>query len=215
MKRLWPALALAFLAIPIAALADDNSSAAATPPHPTLSPAQRQTMFKAAGEFRSKEMQLHQQLRSQVLGALSPEHRTAVANVIGQLAISASPDPGAAAKQIDALLSPSEQQHIVNADTSFRNQSRVLMQQMMAQVKSQLPSPPSSAEQPSGPPRNQRIVTDPGTIVLTTLNRGPMGLMMAHRFGMGPGEPPLGGPPPVSVPPPDNPPPPDAAPPQS
>lgn len=213
MKNLWLALALALLAVPASAMAQDAPSAAAVPappPHPQLTPAQRQAMFKTMSDFHDKEMQLHKQLRSQMLGALSPEHRTAVANVIGQLAISASPDPGAAAKQIDALLTPAEKQAITTAHTQFSDQSRTLMQQMMSQMKSEMPSPPPGAP-PHGTMMGQNWqkhneVVDPGTILLTTLNGGGrMGMMMAHGFGMPPGAgmppgPPGGGPPPPPQP---------------
>jgi hypothetical protein len=197
MKNLCLALALALFAVPASAVAQDAPPAAAAPalpPRPQLSPAQRQAMFKTMSEFRGKEMQLHQQLRSQMLGALSPEHRTAVANIIGQMAISASPDPGGAAKQIDALLTPAEKQSITTAHGQFVDQSRTLMQQMMSQMKSTMPSPPPGAPQHAmmAAQRWQKHneIVDPGTILLTTLNGGGMRMMMAHGFGAPGGPPP-------------------------
>src|SRR5579864_7251626 len=124
MKQLALALAVGLLALPLAALADDNPPPASTTTTPAaaLTPAQRQAISKTVQTFRDKERQMHQQLRAQILGALSPEHRTAVAGAIGEMVIAENPDPAATAKQIDGLLSSSEQQAILSAHTSFVNQ---------------------------------------------------------------------------------------------
>ena len=205
MKHLWLALALALLAFPVAASAGDPPAAAAppmgaAPGRPAMTPAQRQAMFKTFTEFRTKEMALHTQLRSQILGALSPAHRSAVAQAIGDLAVSASPDPAAAAKRIDAALSPNERQAILSAHQSFAQQNRALMEQMRAQMASEMPSPP-----PGGPPGMHgkttvnRMIEDPGMLVLTVLShREPLGMML-HGFGMhgGPEGPMPAAPPPL------------------
>jgi hypothetical protein len=103
MKQLWLALAAGLLALPAAALADGDAPAVSTAT-PPLTAAQRQAISKTMQTFRDKEGQMHQQLRSQILGALSPEHRTAVAGAIGEMVIAENPDPAATAKQIDGVL---------------------------------------------------------------------------------------------------------------
>ena len=205
MKRLWFALALALVAFPATALADDPSTAAGPPGRPALTPAQRQAMYKTFSEFRSKEMALHKQLRSQLLGALSPAHRSAVGQVIGDLAVSASPDPGAAAKRIDAVLSSGERQAILAAHSSFAEQSRSLMEQMRSQIASTMPSPGPGAARPHPAMMGHNTMTvDAGTLLLTTLGHPErMELMMMRGFGMhgGPGGPPPAGAPPAATPP--------------
>lgn len=208
MKRLSIALALALFAAPLAASADDATSAAAVAPdRPAMTPAQRQAMFKTFTSYRAKEVALHKQLRAQLLDALSPAHRTAVGNAIGALAVAASPDPAATAKQIDAVLSAAEQQSIVSASQSFAEQTRALRQQMGAELRNEMPSPP-----PGAPARPMRAtgshphgnVTDAGALLLGMLGRSGRPPMSMPGFGMPPGNRSPGGPPP----------PPDAAPPQ-
>ena len=208
MRKLWLALILALLALPAVARADDNTSAAAVPP--TLTPAQRQAISTTVRAFRDKEKQMHQQLRSQILGSLSPDHRTAVANVIGQMVISASPDPDAAAKQIDAVLSPAERQSILAAHGTFVTQTQTLMQQMHAQLQKELPAG-ASGHMHGGMGMSSHssmdgAATDAGTVLMLVLaHHGPMGMgdMDDHHPGtpgmegaQPPNGPPGGGPPP-------------------
>jgi hypothetical protein len=210
MTKPFLALTLALLALPVAALADPNDSAAAPSP---LTPAQRQAISSQIQAARQKEMQMHQQLRSQILDTLTPDHRTAVANAIGAMVISASPDPAATAKQIDALLSPAEQQKIVSAHNAFVSQSQALMKQVHDQIAQGRPNSQwHGSETPHAMPAMPGA-NDAGTVVLMVLaHHGPMmGMMgvMPRRgdWPMGPGgNQPPGGPPPGG-PPPDGPPP--------
>lgn len=185
MKRLWLALALALFAFPAAAWADTSTPAPAPPGHPAMTPAQRQAMFKTFSEFRTKEIALHKQLRSQILGAISSAHRSAIAQAIGDLAVSASPDPAAAARRIDAVLSSGERQAITSAQNSFAGQNRALMQQMRSQMASEMPSPPPGAMHPMHAGAGMsRMSNDAGTVVLMVLSHSePMGMMM-RGFGM-------------------------------
>lgn len=208
MKRLWLALALALITFPAAAVADGSPSTAAVPAGPPgMTTAQRQAMFKTLQTFWGKEKQLHQQLRSAILGALSPAHRTAVASAIGELAISTTPDRAAAAKQIDAVLSPSETQSILTAHTSFATQSRKLHEAMRAEMRSEMPArPPGSAPGPMdgsmgshdgmGAHDHMSVANaDAGTVLLMILTHPEpmgmgMGMAMGHHFGMTPDGPP-------------------------
>jgi hypothetical protein len=197
MKNAVLALSLAMALSPLAAMADDTTPVAPPAP-PRMSQTQRQAMFKTLQAFRQKEDALHQQLRSQVLSSLSAAHRTAVAGVIGQLAISASPDPSAAAKQLDAVLSQSEQQHILAAHTAFAAQSKALHDQLRAQMRSAMPAGGpagdmhgAGAMQGSARMAGHAPATfDAGTLLLMILGKheGMKG-MMGHHFGA-PGGPP-------------------------
>jgi hypothetical protein len=141
MNRTFLALALALSVIPVAALADDNDARA------QLTPAQRQAVQQTFQRFATQEEQLHQQMRFQILSALSPVHRRAVGATIGDLAIEANPDVTAAAKRIDALLSPGERQRVLAAHTAFFTQSRQLHDQMRSELRSEMPAgdhPPST-----------------------------------------------------------------------
>src|SRR5690348_15407611 len=133
MKRSLFALGLALSVIPTSALAQNTA-----PSQPT--PEQRQQMRQTMQQFMAQEMQLRQQMRGQILATLNPSQRRAVAATIGDLAIEPNPDPVAAAKRLDAILSPGEQQRIVAAHTSFMQQSRQLHEQMRSQMQSMMPA---------------------------------------------------------------------------
>jgi hypothetical protein len=133
MNRSFLALALALSVIPIAARADD-----ATPPQ--LAPAQRQAMQQTFERFASQEEQLHQQMRMQILSAMTPVQRRAVAATIGDLAVEPNPDPAAAAKRLDAILTPGVRQRVMAVHSSFRSQSRQLHEQMKNELRSEMPA---------------------------------------------------------------------------
>lgn len=207
------ALALALVALPSAALADPNDSAQAPSP---LSPAQRQAMSSQMQAFRQKEMQMHQQLRSQILEAVSPGHRTAIADAIGQMVISASPDPAATAKQIDGVLSSAEQQRILSLHGAFVTRSQALMQQLHDQLSRQGAGSHGQWSNPPAHPMSMPGSNDAGNVVLMVLAHpspmmgmpGMSGMPGMRGMGHGPGGPQApGGPPPADGAPPDGPPP--------
>lgn len=186
MNRSFLALALALSVLPIAALAQDAGAPAA----PTDQ--QRQAMHQTMERFAQQEEQLHQQMRLQILSALSSVHRRAVAATIGELAIAANPDLQAAAKRLDQILSLGEQQRIMAAHATFKQQSQQLHEQMRSELQSEMP-----AGHPwmGGPPRgamSQHPQPDAGTIVLMALSPHPMMGMGWHGAAMmhGEGEPP-------------------------
>jgi Spy/CpxP family protein refolding chaperone len=89
-------------------------------------------------QLRMQMMQIRQQARQQMLAALTPAHRQLLANVVGQLAIAPTPDRRAAARKLDAALSPTEAHAVLAAELSARNQSRSLMQTARAQFEASL-----------------------------------------------------------------------------
>ena len=118
MKRL-ALIGLAAAAIPGVALAQ------AAPPN-APSPPDRAAMRA----MHDKMAAIHRDGRAKMLAALSPEHRTMLATVVGDLATSPSPDVAAAAQRIDAALSPSESKAVLAAADDMRSQMRAAMTSM-------------------------------------------------------------------------------------
>jgi hypothetical protein len=79
-------------------------------------------------QMRAHMLQMHQQLRTEVLGALTPAHKALLASIAGELATATTPDFHAAADRLDAALSPAEKQAIVSAAQSMRANMQSLMQ---------------------------------------------------------------------------------------
>ncbi|HEY1681114.1 MAG TPA: hypothetical protein VGF98_05725 [Candidatus Tumulicola sp.] len=205
MRYLLLALTLTLTIAPVAVTAADTPPS--PPPSGTSSHAWKHGSF---GAFMQQEMQLRRQFRSHALSALSTDHRNAIAGIIGTMAVSASPDPRAAAAQIDGVLNQSERQAILSARDSFKQQSLALHQQMQSQMAQQMPGAQSSPRpmRTPGPSRN-----DPGSILLMALApESGMGMMHGGGGPHGwPGGPPQGAPPPDGAAP--NGPPPNGAPP--
>jgi hypothetical protein len=172
MKRILLALAL-MLAVPAIAGAQQAPGS----PDPTM----RQQMHADMQQM----MKLHQQFRAQVLGALTPAHKQLYASVVGGLAIAASPDPRAAAKQLDAALSPGETTAILNANKQFMASMKSLHAQMMANHPWPKPSGSPWPKRSHGP--HTRPAPDAGRILLGMA--GSHGGMMMHRMGPGMGHP--------------------------
>jgi hypothetical protein len=204
MRYLLLALTLTLTIAPVAVTAADTPPS--PPPSGTSSHGWKHGNF---GAFMQQEMQLMQQFRTQALSALSSEHRSAIGGIIGTMAVSASPDPRAAAAQIDGVLNQSERQAILSARDSFKQQSLALHEQMRSQTAQQMPDAQSSPRpmRSPGPSWN-----DPGTILLMALTPG-SGMGMHGRGGPhgGPGGPLRGAPPPDGAAP--NGPPPNGTPP--
>jgi hypothetical protein len=173
--KLSPAILL------ISALAVVAPAAAQTMPRPTPNPQMRQ----AFGQMRSQMETLHRNERTQILAALTPQHRALLASIAGELTTSATPDYDAAAKRLDAALSPSESQAVLRAAQNFRTQARSIMQNM----RNQMPSPPNGpgmwrmGSRGMGALRGGGRSPDAGRILLHLMMGGPM---FMHP-GMSPG----------------------------
>jgi hypothetical protein len=114
-------------------------------------------------------MQMHQQMRSDMLGALTPQSKTLLATVAGQLATSPAPDVKAAAAQLDAALSPAEKQAITS-------QHQAMMQKMQSMGGGN-----GMDGGNGGPPGGMHgmmsasDMNDPGMILIMMAMRVPMG----------------------------------------
>jgi hypothetical protein len=188
MKRAVATLSLALLVMPALALADDGPPPPAGPEVST----QNTQMHAEMRQMRAQMEQLHLQARTQILQSLTPAHRQLLANVVGQLAIAATPDREAAARQLNAALSQGEQQSIVRIHESLHTQ----MKAMMASMRSQMESMHSQMQgtMPGGEPQThpdlrtapgaagmQRPPQDAGHILLNMGEmRAPSPFMMHH-----------------------------------
>jgi hypothetical protein len=186
MNKYVLALTAALSLVPAMVLAGEPNPPAAPPAPPTA--AQRQALMQTFETFHKQMEQLYQQMRAQMLSSLTPAHRQAVGNLIGAMATSANPDPAATAKQVDAILSQSEQQRIVATAASFGNQFKTLHEQMRAQLQKEFPNggPPMMGDHPPMMGGHEGAMhampTDAGGILLMALNPDPP--MMMHHMPM-------------------------------
>ena len=134
MKTLIATLSLAALVGPVAALADTTSTQG--PPNA----AQMQSRMAEFQQIHQRMEQIHTQARQEVLSSISPAHKTQIANLLGQLAISEKPDIDATARQINALLTPAESQAVVRIHNNARSQMSALMEQVHSQMQRQAPA---------------------------------------------------------------------------
>lgn len=137
-----------------------------------------------SGAMRQRMQQMeaaHKQFRAKILGALTPAHRNLLASIAGQLAVSADPDPKAAAQKLDAALSSGEKQAILNAAQSFMSQQRAMREQALAKMRAANPNMPSPRPRPSGMERVHRA-PDAGRLLLMIATGG-HGMMEGRGFG--------------------------------
>jgi hypothetical protein len=145
---------------------------AQTMARPTPNPQMRQ----AFGQLRSQMETLHRNERTQLLAALTPQHRALLASIAGELTTSATPDYDAAAKRLDAALSPSESQAVLRAAQNARTQARSIMRNM----RNQMPLPPNGPGMWRMGPRAMGALhgdgrsPDAGRILLHLMMGGPM-----------------------------------------
>jgi len=130
-------------------------------------------------QFAQQARSMQLAARSQMLSALTAEHRAEIARVIGSLAISTNPDPRAAARDIDAMLSPRERDAILSAQTAERSQMQALHQQMLAQMEQAHPEMAqrmqqmhARMDQMHGQAGGRRHAPTAGSILLRTLVPG-------------------------------------------
>jgi hypothetical protein len=159
-------LSLSLLMAP--AMASAQSAETGPPTAETGPPAPSAAMIRMHEQLE----QAHLQVRSQILGALTAAHRTLLANVVGGLAISPSPNIEAAAKELDAALSPQESRAILDAEASLHAQMRAAMQALEASGDAPKHGPPLNESRP-------RRTPDAGfTLIRTALGFG--GPMRPH-----------------------------------
>ena len=120
---------------------------------------------------------------------MTPVHLRAVGATIGELAIMQNPNPEAAAKRIDEILSPGERSRIMTAHQNFRTQSEALHQQMKTELQNEMPAGAGHwgdhGEHKEG--TMQHMNPDAGTILLMALSPHPeMHMMMGHMLEGGP-----------------------------
>ena len=185
MKNIIPAmLAVAISVVPLGASAGEPSApsmAGAGPPgmcqKAKLTASQQQAARQLMEQTHQQFEQLHAQVRAKVLGTLNPAHRTLLAEVVGSLAVAANPDPDAAAKQLDAALSPAEAQAVLSIHSAAMSQVRSIMESTHQRFLSIL-TPQERAQMPSGPPMGD--MHGPDMKEMSTLTAGQVLLHLAQ-----------------------------------
>jgi hypothetical protein len=175
MKRI-ALVALAFVLAPVIGSAQQDAPPAGPPPDGAAMSAPNPQRMAAMRQVREQMMQLRTQTRTQMLAALTPQHRTAIANWVGEAAVSPNPDPRVVAQRIDALLTRSEAQNVVNLASSERVNARNMMESARAQyVASLTPDEQAKMKEREAamaarprPQREQRT-PDPGRELLRTM----------------------------------------------
>lgn len=141
---------------------------------PSLTPQQQAAMQQLRTQFQQTRLQT----RARLLAALTPAHRTAVANVVGQLALAENPNPRAAAQALDAMLAPAEKESIINIAAAERANTQALMQQQRTVMAASMTAE-QQAKMAAREARRQSFmashphpthVPDAGAIVLRTLS---------------------------------------------
>lgn len=189
-KPIFAILMVAAMSLPSAVLADDNTIFIS---QDTPSP-QMQAAFQAMQQAHARVEQLHAQARNAMLNSLTPAHRSLLAEVVGQLAISPNPDVNAAGRTLDSALSPNESRSILGISSSLESQARQIMQAVHQQLMSAQPQGQAGQSQPQGEHMHagwtgdgmrEARPTDPGTILLLASLHAMEPQMMVHP-GMGP-----------------------------
>lgn len=176
------ALGFALLSLsPAGAFAQAAAPPQGAPPAPasmeTPDPARMATMREA----RAASERIHAQARVTMLGALTPQHRTQFAAIVGAYATAATPDLSVTAKEIDTLLSAREARAIVLAEETARTNERSLHEAERARMEATLT--PTEREEmqarmqamKAAHPAGSRLEpsSDPGlTLLRTTLGMG-------------------------------------------
>ncbi|HME81770.1 MAG TPA: hypothetical protein VKF82_06805 [Candidatus Eremiobacteraceae bacterium] len=120
------ALVAALMIAPAGALADTTPQG--TPPQGGPGPG------GMGQQVRAQVDQARAAARTAALGALTPANRDRLGQVIGQLAIAQTPDVNAAAKTLDASLSPKESKAVLDAQSAFDAQMKQIMDQARGQM---------------------------------------------------------------------------------
>jgi hypothetical protein len=170
LKQIATALIVASFSVPPAVAFAQNGA----PPAPGAAPP-RWSDHGPMRQVRGQLENIRQQERDKVLAALTPAHRQLLANVAGQMAVSQSPDPRAAAAQLDAALTPGEKDTILAAHRDAISQIHAIFQQYMQSQQQSGEMKPRRIEH-----RAPRQLTA-GDIVLMVSHAGPP--PFAHPHG--------------------------------
>lgn len=144
-----------FFGLAAAILATSGPLIAQTLPAPASRPAMSQQLL----QMRAQLQQIRSAERSQIIGALTPAHKALLSNIVARLATSVNPDVGGAVRQLDAELSTSEKQTILDAAQTAGIKERAFIQAMRTQNASgERQSGPGEGGAPRGPRTDAAIV---------------------------------------------------------
>ncbi len=149
---------------------------AQVPPAPPGMP--NAAMRQRFDQMRQRVDQIHQTARTAMLNALTPAHKALLSQIAGRLATANAPDFDSAAARLNAALSGTEKQAILNAAQTAHAQ----MLSTMDSMRSAMPSPPPGA---GGHQMMMRIrhnaPHDAGHILLLMTLSGPQLSVTMHR----------------------------------
>ncbi len=115
-------------------------------------------------EVRAQFEQLHATAKTNAFNALSADHRAKVQNIINQVN-AGTLDRRSAAQQIDAVLSPTESQAVLNEGQKMRTAMRTYIQQHPPQTDGQA-GPPRAFGNRDGNAQHARRTPDAGRVLL-------------------------------------------------
>ena len=156
-----------------AVVAAQNTPLPMTGGSPTLNVQQQAALRQLRVQFQQSRLQA----RTRLLAALTPAHRAAVANIVGQLALTLNPNPRAGAQALDTVLTPAEKQSILSIVAAERANTQTLRQHQKAIFEATLTAAQRAqaaqreAQRQAYRRGHQRPmhVPEPGAIVLRTL----------------------------------------------
>jgi hypothetical protein len=100
-------------------------------------------------------IQIRAQAHDRMLKSLSPDNRRLLSQVIGQLAVTTTPDVGAAARELDGALTPEEKHYVEQASAELEEQAlkaiEALKQNVLANAR----------------PGEQHVFSTPATPMMT------------------------------------------------
>jgi hypothetical protein len=153
-------------------------------PIETMSFAQLQalTPFSWSGP---ESQQWRQQMRSEMLDALSHSNRSEIATAIGRYAVSTDPNDPALANAIDAMLSAAERHHILKAYSDFAVAQKTAFAKSQAQFETMRTQMPAGAAMPFPVQAMSAEPVDAGSVLMKSLITGPTITAGVDRVGSG------------------------------
>lgn len=146
--------------------------------HMTWTPADVAKLTADVARLRAamaKEAAAHKATRAKILAALSPAHKAYLANLVGQLAIAANPDPDAATAKLDKILTASEKSKILAIHSAA-------IAQMMSEMKTMMTTN-SSAPTPGEAHRVMMYAPNDGHMTMRMRKPMTAGAILMHMAG--------------------------------
>jgi len=142
------------------------------PPIPPQAAEDMHSRMAVAQRFVQRLAAQQQAFRQRMIGALTPAHRDLFAEIVGELAIAPNPDSAAAARRLDAALSPAEAQTLIKMEQAKDTVWMGEMQQMASESNRTSAAPNGHCFMVAHP--RPIAAEDAGSILLRTAAMGIM-----------------------------------------